>query len=339
MNTIKSIIVVGASAGGLPAIGELLEKIPKNLDAAIFIVLHVSQHSSGTVLAKYLQNKTGFVCRVIENEEPIKLGHVYIGKPDFHMLLTADHTVKLIKGPHENRWRPSIDVLFRSAAAVFNSKTIGIILTGLLDDGTSGMMAIKRCGGICIVQEPEEAQFADMPTNVLNHVEVDFRVPISDIGYILDDMKSKPEKPVAEVPEDIRIEAELTEKMVSGIDELKKIGTQSNYTCPDCGGTLFAIKNDEVHRYRCFTGHVYAENLLLEKQAETLEESLWISIRRLEERKNLLETTAQHLHQLNQPEQEAEKLKLAGDIDKHIDRLKALLISLSVSGPNNFVYE
>ncbi|MEX8547998.1 MAG: chemotaxis protein CheB [Mucilaginibacter sp.] len=339
MAQVKSVIVVGASAGGLQAISQLLEKIPQNLDAAILVVLHVSRHSLGDVLVHHLQKRTTFACSIPKNGEQVQARHVYIAKPDFHMLIAADETIRFIKGPHENRWRPSIDVLFRSAAVVFNSKTIGIILTGLLDDGTAGMMAIKRCGGICIVQEPDEAQFGDMPTNVLNHVEVDYRVPIADMGYILDDMKSKPEKPAAVVPEDIRTEAEMTENMVSSIDQLKTIGTQSDYTCPDCGGTLFMLNHGGLHRYRCFTGHVYTEKLLLDKQSESLEESLWTTIRRLEERRSLLQTTAQHLHEVNQPEMQSEKQNTAAELSVYIEKLKALLTSLSVNGPNNFVYE
>ncbi len=327
MDQVKSIIVVGASAGGLQAISELLQNIPDHLDAAIFVVLHVSRNSIGKVLVQHLQKRTAFKCSVAEDGDPVVSKHVYIAKPDFHMILQPG-SVRVIKGTHENRWRPSIDVLFRSAAASYNSKVIGIILTGLLDDGTSGMLAIKRCGGISMVQEPAEAQFSDMPTNVLNRVEVDYRVPVADIGYILDDMNSKPVKEQTQVPEDIRIEADLTRKMVSSIEELKKIGTHSDYTCPDCGGSLFAIKNDTIHRYRCFTGHVYNEKTLLDKQSEALEDSLWVSVRRLEERRTLYRETAKHLHELNRPDLEAEKLEKAVDIDQHIERLKSLIVTL-----------
>ncbi len=339
MNEVKFVIVVGASAGGLQATSHLLEKIPPNLNAAILVVLHISRQSMVSVLVQHMQKRTKLICSIPKNGERVQAGHVYLGKPDFHMLVSADETIHFIKGAHENRWRPSIDVLFRSAAVVFNSRTIGIILTGLLDDGTAGMMAIKKCGGICFVQEPEEAQFDDMPTSVLNHVEVDFRVPIADMGYILDDMKSKPEKPEAAVPADLRIEAEITEKMVSSIDQLKQISTKSDYTCPDCGGFLFMLKQDGLNRYRCFTGHVYTEKLLLDKQAETLEESLWVTIRRLEERRNLLQTSAQHFHELNRPTKEAEKQNNANVLVAQIENLKGLLVSLSEGGPNNFSYE
>jgi two-component system chemotaxis response regulator CheB len=338
MNQVKSIIVIGASAGGLPAISEVLQKIPENLDAAIFIVLHLSRNSIGSIIVQHLQKHTSFTCKLAEDAEVIEAKHIYIAPPDFHTLLIPGF-VRVIKGPHENRWRPSIDVLFRSAAASYNAKVTGIILTGFLDDGTAGMFAIKRCGGTCIVQEPEEAEFADMPMNVLNHVEVDYRVPVSDIGYILDDMSSKPANPNVDVPEDIRIEAELTEKMISDIDQLKKLGTQSNYTCPDCGGTLFTLKKDAIPRYRCFTGHVYSEKVLLDKQSESLEDSLWVTVRKLEERKNLLNTSAQHLQQLNRPDLEADKLEKAKNLDAHIERLKTLIVSLGNTDLENTSYE
>lgn len=338
MNHPKSVIVMGASAGGLEAISQVLQKINPDLDAAIVVVLHVGRNSIGSILVQHLQKHTSFMCKIAEDGEPVLSRHVYIAKPDFHTLLTPN-VIRVIKGPHENRWRPSIDVLFRSAAASYNSKAVGIILTGMLDDGTAGMSAIKRCSGICIVQEPEEAEFADMPTNVLNHVEVDYRVPISDIGYILDDMSTKPAQPDVQVPEDIRIEAELTEKMISDIEQLKKIGFRSDYTCPDCGGSLFELNHDVMHRYRCFTGHVYTEKLLLDKQSESLEESLWIAVRKLEERKSLLTTTAHHLHELNHPDLEAEKLAKAEEMKVHIERLKILLISLGKTASNSMGYE
>lgn len=339
MNQVKSVIVIGASAGGLQAVSSLLEKIPGDLKAAIFIVLHVSRQSEGSILVHHLQKQTSFICSLGEDKELVQEGHVYVAKPDFHMLLSPNGLIRVIKGPHENRWRPSIDVLFRSAAASYSSKVTGIVLTGMLDDGTSGMVAIKRCGGTCIVQEPEEAEYADMPKSVINHVEVDYRVPIADIGYILDDMNSKPVNPNSKVPEDIRIEAEITEKIISDIDDLKKIGTQSNFTCPDCGGTLFSINNEKSTRYRCFTGHVYTEKILLDKQSESLEESLWITVRKLEERKNLLQSSDKHWHQHNLPILESEKLEKTQSIDEHIARLKGLIVSLSKSNLENGGYE
>jgi two-component system chemotaxis response regulator CheB len=203
------------------------------------------------------------------------------------------------------------------------------VLTGLLDDGTSGMSAIKRCGGICIVQEPAEADYPDMPNNVIRNVEVDYRVPIADMGYVIGDILSKPERPQVPVPADIQLEADITDRMSISTDNLKEIGTHSLLTCPDCGGGLWHINNDSIHRYRCHTGHVYNEDVLMKRQQDALEESLWVSIRMMEERRNLLLTMAQHEHDKGNTFNETENRKRAEEAEMHIDRLKALLNNIA----------
>jgi two-component system chemotaxis response regulator CheB len=199
----------------------------------------------------------------------------------------------------------------------------------MLDDGTSGMSAVKRSGGVCIVQEPVEAAYPDMPINVINTVDVDYRVSVADIGYIIDDIFSKQTPAEVPIPEDVKLEAQITERMVSSISELEKLGTHSNFTCPDCGGNLWLMQNDELPRYRCHTGHVYTEKVLIEKQTEELEESLWVSIRMLEERKNLLLTLAYREAQTGNNTNNTANTDRAEEISVHIERLKALLMSVN----------
>jgi two-component system chemotaxis response regulator CheB len=323
---IKNIIVIGASAGGIKAINQLIEKIPPDLPIAIFIVIHISKNSQPDIIAQQLQKKTAYTCLMAQDNESIKSGHIYLAPTNHHLLLKNGY-MRLTDGPHENRWRPSIDVLFRSAAAAYDSRVIGIILSGMLDDGTSGMSAIKRCGGTCLVQDPSEAEYIDMPVNVINNVNVDYQVPIADMGYIIDDILSKPHRPSQPIPEDVKLEAEITERMVSDVDALNKIATPSDLTCPDCGGQLSQI-NSEPNRYRCRTGHVYIEPVLLDKQGEALEESIWASIRMMEERRNLLQNIAWRNERANSTDphgyqQAAERLNV------HIGRMKQLLLSFS----------
>jgi two-component system chemotaxis response regulator CheB len=332
MNELKRIIVIGASAGGFKAMTDLISILPENLPTAFFFVLHLAKSSSAEVIQQHLAKHTSYTCRIPADGEAIKAGHIYIAPPDLHMLLKPD-VIRLVKSPHENRWRPSVDVLFRSAAVAFNAATVGIILSGMLDDGTSGMTAIKRCGGTCIVQEPTDAEYPDMPVSVLNVVDVDYRVPVADIGYILDDIFSKPVVH-HHIPEDVQMEINITERMGGSIQELEKIGTNSNLTCPDCGGNLWRINNEKAPRYRCHTGHVYTEKLLLEKQTEELEESLWVSIRMLEERRNLLLNMASRENGAGHNYAEAEQRKRAEDLGLHIERLKKLLLNINKSiGP------
>lgn len=325
---IKYIIVIGASAGGFKALSELVSKLPPALPTAIFVVMHLSKSSSPQIICNHLEKLSEYNCRTAENEDPILPGTIYLAPADFHLLIKQDRML-LTKGPHENRYRPSIDVLFRSAAASYDSRVIGIILSGMLDDGTSGMSAIKRSGGTCVVQDPLDAAFPDMPVSVLSQVDVDHRVPVADMGYILDDIFTRPQKPHTDVPDDVKLEAEITERMLSTLEDVSKIGEHSNFTCPDCGGGLWEMKDDPIKRYRCHTGHVYTERLLSEKQNEALEESLWVCIRMLEERRNLLVTMAERNNNKGETGYNRNEHGRAAELHMHIERLKELLTSVS----------
>ncbi|RFZ81344.1 chemotaxis protein CheB [Mucilaginibacter terrenus] len=323
----QRIVVVGTSAGGIKAVNQLMKKFPADLPVAIFVVIHMSKHSQAHVIKEQLQKSTAFTCRVPTDGEQIQAGHLYISPADVHMLVKPGE-VRLVLGPHENRWRPSIDVLFRSAAVAYGAATIGIILTGLLDDGTSGLAAIKRSGGMAIVQDPAEAEYDDMPVSAISNVEIDNQVFLEDMGYIVADMVAKPVKTLP-IPEDVKIEADITERMASKITDMEKIGTHSNFTCPDCGGGLWRIKNDNFPRYRCHTGHVYTEAALMQRQAENMEESIWVSIRMLEERRNLLLGIVWREENENTGKQYAEYKVRAEELSIHIERLKGLLISMT----------
>src|SRR5688572_12763233 len=171
----RFIVVVGASAGGTAVLPQLLSQFTSDMNMAVFVVVHLSKRSIGDILADRLQQHTQLTCKIPDHNEAIKTRYVYIAMPDHHMMI-RDNKILLGKGPMENRYRPSIDALFRSAAVHHNSNTIGIILSGLLEDGALGMMAIKRSGGSCIVQLPEEAKYPDMPLSVLQNLKADYTV-------------------------------------------------------------------------------------------------------------------------------------------------------------------
>src|SRR4051812_1420804 len=172
----RFIIVAGASAGGLNALCEFVAQLQEDTDAAIFLVLHLSKVGIGTFLHNKLQQFTQLHCMLAQDNMPIKKGTVYIAPPDYHLIIKKGVMI-ISNGPQENRWRPSIDVLFRSAAAAYGERVIGVVLTGLLNDGSSGMAAIKKVGGSTIVQDPNEAEYPEMPLSVLSSIEVDYAVP------------------------------------------------------------------------------------------------------------------------------------------------------------------
>ena len=326
--TVRNLIVIGASAGGLPAVNEAISGLNPDMDLAVVVVIHVSRKSNCENIANSFRRNSALNSQVAKNGMTLQKGHLYVAPPG-HQLLIKDNTIALTAGPHENKYRPSIDVLFRSAAVHYRNRTIGMVLTGLFEDGTSGMYAIKQCGGICIVQDPEEAQFADMPRSVLNRINVDYILKLKEISERIEKLLIDPLPPEKEIPKEIRIEADLTEKMMTDINEIKKIATPSDFTCPDCGGGLWAIKNDTVHRYRCHTGHVFTENKLHELQDSNIEESLWVAIRMLEEKENLLLLMAKHKQEDGEAEFSSYHQDRVTGIRNHIDRLRSFLAHLN----------
>lgn len=328
MSTPKFVIVVGTSAGGLNALSEFVSQLNDNINAAILIVMHLSGASISDFIVRRLQPLTKLHCAIAIDEALLKKGHIYIAPANLHLLVVKDQ-ILLGRGPEENRWRPSIDVLFRSAAVAYNSRVIGVILTGLLNDGTTGMITIKKCGGTTIVQEPTEAEYPDMPLSVIEHMTVDYCISLANIGEVISGIiqTTPPETPV---PDEIRIESEISQKVVIGYDHVKQLGEKSIYACPDCGGGLWELNNADpqtgkVTRYRCHIGHSYSEKDLVIKQGEIFETTLWVALRIMEERRNLfnkMETDHAKKGLISMAKDYARK---ADKIQEHVDKMKAIL--------------
>jgi two-component system chemotaxis response regulator CheB len=314
----SNIVVVGTSAGGFSAASKLLANFPDNINAAVFLVIHVSKNSMTQIIVNHIQKHTELICRVAIDGEQIKNGVVYLAPADNHMLIDDDK-ILVQKGAYENHFRPSIDVLFRSAAANYGSCVTGVILTGMLDDGTSGMYAIKKSGGICIVQDPQEAEFPTMPETVLRNLEVDYTLPVAEIGYVIADLLLDRACIPEEIPKEVTFEAEITKRMSSEIVNLTPLGEGTMFTCPDCGGVIRKIYDDAITRYRCFTGHTFTEASLMENQVRKLEESLWTAVRMMEERKHLLRGLG---------EESDTASERASQMEIHIRRLKGMLQNL-----------
>ncbi|HEU4633621.1 MAG TPA: chemotaxis protein CheB [Flavisolibacter sp.] len=324
VNEPRLVVVVGASAGGLNSVIELAAQLTNEMDLSLFVVLHLSKMSMEEVLIQRIQRSTVFTCKIAENKEAVRTRHLYLALADKHLVLKHGELI-LGEGPAENRWRPSIDVLFRSAAVAYDGRTIGIILTGLLQDGTSGMIAIKRSGGTCIVQDPQEAEYPDMPQSVLLNMDVDYCISLSQMGAILLEKSQNGVHEHHRIPEDVKAEAQIAERVAVGIDNIKDLGNRSYYSCPDCGGGLWEMVNDNIVRYRCFTGHVFTENELLLRQSETLENTLWVALRMIEERKQLLHKMALEEERKGWMLSAEGKKERAAELQEHISRLKDIL--------------
>jgi two-component system chemotaxis response regulator CheB len=321
----KFIIVIGASAGGMNALTELVSQFNEDLKAAIFIVMHLSRSSISDFLVHRLQPHTSLKCEVAKEGGAIEKGHIYVAAPNKHLLVKKGK-ILLGNGPEENRWRPSIDVLFRSAAAAYSTRVIGVILTGSLDDGTTGMLAIKRSGGVCIVQDPNEAEYPDMPLSVLNNMEVNYSLSLSEIGGVIFEITQTDPREI-EAPSDIITESEIAERVVVNYDSVRKIGEKSIYACPDCGGGLWTINKQtgKTDRYRCHIGHSYSEDDLVVKQGEILESTLWTALRIMEERRNLLKKMEDDGQRKGLSKMALSYQKKGQEIQFHVDKMKEIL--------------
>jgi two-component system chemotaxis response regulator CheB len=317
-----SVVVVGASAGGMDALTRLVAQLPADLPAAVFVVNHMAADSSGSALRKAMNEAGRLVCTEARDDESFEAGHVYLAPPDHH-LLVGKGRMKVTKGARENRSRPSIDPLFRSAAVAYRSKVIGVILTGYLDDGTAGLVAIQRCGGACVVQDPADAAYPDMPLNALNQVTDAHRVPLAGMGALLVNLLDRRPATDKPVPKDIAIEAKIAERVLSDLDSVEALGEQVPFNCPNCGGVLWELAEGETLRYRCHTGHAFTAPVLLAEQSAKIEETLWIALRMFEERRNLLVTMSQN-HTAGLARSSAERVR---ESDVHIERIRAMLLA------------
>jgi two-component system chemotaxis response regulator CheB len=277
----RDVVVVGGSAGAVTAVRQLVAGLPEDLGAALFVTIHRG-NGLPAVLAEIL-NAAGPLPAVMAKEgQPFARGHIYVASPDHHLIVGRDH-VHVRRGPRENRTRPAIDPMFRSAAVSCSTRVIGVLLSGLLNDGTSGLTAIRRCGGLAVVQDPSDALFGDMPRSAIEQGAVDEIAPLAAMGDLLARLTRQRRPPPVEVPGLIRAEAFIAAQELHMDPDNNPIGTLSPLTCPECHGAMYEIRDGKLLRYRCHTGHAYTAESLRNEQAEGWEEALYNALRVQEE--------------------------------------------------------
>ncbi|MCW3090936.1 MAG: CheB methylesterase [Ferruginibacter sp.] len=283
------IIVIGGSAGSLKSLKQITSQLPRDINAAVFVVIHFPADKTSN-LPSIINHDGTLTAEHAEHNKKIEAGKIYVAVPNYHLLI-ENGKIGLGKGPKENRFRPSIDVLFRSAALEYNSDVIGIVLSGLLDDGTVGLNAIKKMNGIAIVQDPADAQFASMPASALRHVDVDHCLPASSIAPIITSVINQPIKDKAmEKDESLQWENDISRGINKNFADMEKYGHASRYICPDCEGPLFRMKDDKIKRYRCFLGHAFTSDTLLDGVTQKIEQLLWTTYRTLDEKREMIES-------------------------------------------------
>jgi two-component system chemotaxis response regulator CheB len=280
----RDLVVVGASAGGVEALQQVCARLPADLNAAVLVVMHTAAHSGG-MLANILDRAGPLKALNPQDGERIEKGKIYVAPPNLHMLV-EDSRLRLIGGPRENRHRPAIDPTFRSAALSYGQRVVGIVLTGAMNDGTSGLMVIRAHGGIPVVQDPNTALFSSMPQSALRMVTGARVASLAEIPGLIQQLVSEPipeSRPPKRHDEIDRREVRMAELDMSEIEKDLHVGKPSVFGCPECGGVLWEIDQEGLLRYRCRVGHAYTADNLEAEQRFNIETALWAALRALEE--------------------------------------------------------
>jgi two-component system chemotaxis response regulator CheB len=307
------IIVIGASAGGVEALKDLVRRLPSDLPAAVFIVLHTAPYPP-SALPEILNSAGRLPASHAIHGEGILPGHIYVAPSDNHLTLQKGK-LSVVRGPKENGHRPAVDPLFRTAARAYGARVIGVILTGALDCGTGGLMTIKSLGGVTVVQDPKEAFCPDMPQSAIDHVKVDYILPISGMAPLLERVSREQVKESG---------ATMSKKNKNEIEQKTGEGeTLSKITCPECNGSLTESELGGLLLFRCHVGHAYSTDGMIAEQAATLESALWSAVRALEESEMLARRVAAR----SDPEMAARFDEKAYALRQHADVIQKILLS------------
>jgi two-component system, chemotaxis family, protein-glutamate methylesterase/glutaminase len=288
--TQRDIVVIGASAGGIQALTTLVAGLSRDFPASILVVVHIPPYAVSR-LPEILSRSGPLLATHAQQGEAIAPGRIYVAPPDRHLLVRSGW-IELSRGPRENHARPAIDPMFRTAARAYGRRTVGVVLSGALYDGSMGLLAIKTRGGMAIVQDPGEASVDSMPRRAIERAAADHILPVAEIATALTDLVQQPviaqgeNTMVNTIDAEERLEAVIAEDFVEQANDGRPEET-TLFTCPDCGGVLWQGGDGPVLRFRCHVGHAFAPELLLSQKSEELETALWSSLRLLKEKATL----------------------------------------------------
>ncbi|MBD2153960.1 chemotaxis protein CheB [Leptolyngbya sp. FACHB-16] len=325
------IIVIGTSAGGLKALGMVLGALPSNLNATLFIVQHLAADKP-SLLPQILADVSALPVSHPSDCEPIQSAQIYVAPPDHHLLVNKG-VMRVVRGPQENRFRPAIDTLFRSAARAYGPRVVGVVLTGYLDDGTVGLQAIKKRGGVAIVQDPSEAEYPSMAKSALRFVKVDYCLPLAEISDLLVQLSKEPaeeEEEAYPVTEEIEVESKIAEQGMNTqefLEHVEAIGTRTTYTCPECNGSIWQIGTSEPLRFRCHIGHSFTANVFLSEQTQNLENALWSAVRAMEEKVTFARQMAERMESYNLLNDATKYQEHAKGLDQEVALIRGLILN------------
>jgi two-component system, chemotaxis family, protein-glutamate methylesterase/glutaminase len=294
----RDLVVIGASAGGIEALRELVSGLPADFPAAIFIVVHVPTDAP-SMLPRILSRSGPLPAGHAQDGERIQPGRIYVAPPNHHLLVKPG-AAWVIYGPKENGHRPAIDPLFRTTARSYRNRVIGVVLSGNLNDGSHGLRQVKALGGLTVVQDPDDALYPGMPSAAIELVDVDHVFPITALADLLVRLTREqiPEVPDVLRPDEVESERPGKRGNEGELVNARLGGAPSVYTCPECRGNLWEIRDENLSRYRCRVGHSYTEDSLIHEKGESLEAALWSALEALEEQASLTQRMAQRALEL-----------------------------------------
>src|SRR5215207_324777 len=322
------IIVIGASAGGVDALSRVIADLPRDIRASVLVVLHVSRGKS--LLPEILTRVGRLRAFHPEDGTPLEYGRVYVAPPDHH-LIVENGRARVVHTASENGVRPAVDPLFRSAAREYGPRVLGVLLTGALDDGTAGVIAVKAAGGITIVQDPEEAFSPGMPRSAIATGAVDHILPIRDIPVLLAALVEEQaviRRPPVDHPLLRKMEPDLA-RMPLALQGSDRPGKPSVFTCPECHGTLWEADEAGLLRFRCRVGHIYSPETMIAAQTDEVDRALWTALRTLEERAALAHRLAERARERQHPLVDKAFTQRANETEAEADHIRRLLYERS----------
>ena len=319
----RDIVVIGGSAGSIEAVAELVKGLPQDFPGSVFVVVHFPGSVTST-LPRILSRAGPLPARHAVSGEEIEPGRIYVAPPDCHLYL-SDGQTRLTRGPKENGHRPAIDPLFRTAAHSYGPRVVGVVLSGNLNDGTAGLLAVKQHRGIAIAQSLESALYQGMPRSAIEHVEMDHVLAPSEIPLLLTELALEPvQRPEVVLMPDISPDDQQADDFAIA-DRHTQPGVPSTMTCPECHGTLWEVKDNELVRFRCRVGHAYSDEALLVHQSEQLEAALWTALRSLEEHSALARRLAARANSRGHSHSASSFTEQAMDAEHHASVIRTAL--------------
>lgn len=330
---LTALVGVGASAGGVEAMRGFFGCLPADVEAAFLVVLHVPPHSPSQ-LDRVLAAACPLAVSCARDGERIRAGHVYVAVPDRHLVVEGDR-IRLSRGPKECRARPAIDVLFRSLAVACGARAAGVVLSGTLDDGTAGLWAIKEHAGGAFVQDPQEAMHPSMPQSAAMHVQPDCVAPVAALASAVVAWAAAVHRstPCAiRGPDRHATETRIAAQANALQQGVMDLGRQSRFTCPDCHGVLVEIREGDIVRYRCHTGHAFSIQTLLAEVNTSIDNGLWDTLRSMEERQLLLLQIAQAAQDAGDADRHRQFGRMAGELAGPIESIRRLVLDPRLFG-------